>query len=139
MQGKYTKDSAIYTDGLAQRLAEVIHAATTAILKHRAQSELIDVGGQESPLVNEVAISSHWTLKSVWTFKRLRHINLQELAAVLRLATDLVKLKKPLRAVALVDSIVTRGAVSKGRSSSRAISSVLKRPSHTFCWFVVWT
>ena len=132
VQGKYTKESAIYTDGLAQRLAKVIHTATTAILKHRAQSELIDVGGQESPLVHEVAISSQWTLKSVWTFKRLRHINLQELASVLRLATDLVKLKKPLRAVALVDSIVTRGAVSKGRSSSRAISSVLKRLCSTF-------
>lgn len=132
VQGKYTKDSAIYTDGLAQRLAEVIHTATVTILKSRAQSELLDTGGQESALVNEVAISSHWTLKSVWTFKRLRHINLQELASVLRLATDLVKLKKPLRAVALVDSIVTRGAVSKGRSSSRAISSVLRRLCSTF-------
>jgi len=95
VQGKYTKDSAIYTDGLAQRLAEVIHAATVAILKCRAQSELIDVGGQESALVNDVAISSHWTLRSVWTFKRLRHINLQELAAVLRLATDLEAKETP--------------------------------------------
>lgn len=64
--------------------------------------------------------------------KKLRHINLQELASVLRLATDLVELKRPLRAVALVDSVVTRGAVSKGRSSSRAIASVLKRLCSTF-------
>ena len=132
VQGKYTKDSAIYTDGLAERLAQVIFAASCAVLKFRAQSELIDVSGQESILVNDVAIASQWNLRSVWTFKKLRHINLQELAAVLRLATDLVKQKKPMRAVALVDSIVTRGAVSKGRSSSRAIASVLRRLCSTF-------
>ena len=132
VQGKHTKDSAIYTDGLAERLAEVIFAASCAVLKFRAQSELIDVSGQESIFVNDVAIASQWSLKSVWTFKKLRHINLQELAAVLRLATDLVKQKKSMRAVALVDSIVTRGAVSKGRSSSRAIASVLRRLCSTF-------
>ena len=132
VQGKYTKGSAIYTDALAQRLAEVMHAAILAIIQKRARDELIDVSGQESALVNEVAISSQWKWNSCWTFKKLRHINLQELSAVLRLSTDLVKLKKPMRFVALVDSIVVRGAVSKGRSSSRAISSVLKRLCSTF-------
>ena len=61
------------------------------------------------------------------TFRKLRHINLQEISAVLRLATDLVKQRKAIRFVALVDSIVTRGAISKGRSSSRAIASLLRR------------
>ena len=129
---KFTKDSAIYTDALAERLAEVIHAASLTVLKSRARDELIDVSGQESIFVNEVAISSQWTLESEWTFKKLRHINLQEMASVLRLSTDLVKLRKPIRFVTLVDSIVVRGAVSKGRSSSRAIASVLRRLCSTF-------
>ena len=132
VQGKFTKGSAIYTDALAHRLAVVLHSASLAVLESRARDELIDIRGQESPLVNEIAISSHWSLKSVWTFKKLRHINLQELSAFLRLSTDLVKVRKPLRFVALVDSIVVRGAVSKGRSSSRAITSVLRRLCSTF-------
>ena len=132
VQGKYTKGSAVYTDALAFRLAEVMHAAVLAVIQKRARDELIDVKGQESVLVNEVAISSQWKWNSCWTFKKLRHINLQELSAFLRLSTDLVKLRKPLRFVTLVDSIVVRGAVSKGRSSSRAISSVLKRLCSTF-------
>ena len=127
VQGKYTKGSAIYTDELAKSLADVMYHATVAVLKERARDELIDVGGQESVFVNEVAIASQWILKSVWPFRKLRHINLQEISAVLRLATDLVKLRKPVRAVALVDSIVARGAISKGRSSSRAIASLLRR------------
>ena len=127
VQGKYTKKSAVYTDALAERLAEVLHKAMIAISESRAQDELIDVKGQESVFVNEVAISSRWQLDSVWTFRKLRHINLQEISAVLRLATDLVKQRKAIRFVALVDSIVTRGAVSKGRSSSRAIASLLRR------------
>ncbi len=132
VQGKYTKGSAIYTDALAQRLAEVMHAAILAVIQKRARDELIDVRGQESALVNEVAISSQWKWNSCWTFKKLRRINLQALSTVLRLSTDLVRLKKPMRFVALVDSIVVRGAVSKGRSSSRAISAVLKRLCSTF-------
>ena len=132
VQGKFTEGSAIYTDALAERLAEVIHAAALSVLESRARDELLDVGGQENLLVNDVAVSSRWTLKSDWTFKKLRHINLQELAAVLRLSTDLVKLRRPVRFVALVDSIVVRGAVSKGRSSSRAIVSVLRRLCSTF-------
>ena len=132
VQGKFTKGSAIYTDALAERLAEVIYAATLSVLESRARDELFDVGGQENLLVNDVAVSSQWVLKSDWTFKKLRHINLQELAAVLRLSTDLVKLRRSVRFVALVDSIVVRGAVSKGRSSSRALSSVLRRLCSTF-------
>ena len=58
VQGQYTKKSAVYTDALAERLAEVIHNAMVAISESRARDELIDVSGQESVFVNEVAIKS---------------------------------------------------------------------------------
>ena len=43
------------------------------------------------------------------------------------LVNVLGRLRKPVGAVALVDSYVVRGATSKGRSSSRALSTVLRR------------
>lgn len=87
----------------------------------------LEIAGLENQLVNEASLSSSWKVHSSWSFKRQSHINILEEASLLRLANSLARVKKPLRVVALVDSFVVRGATSKGRSSSKALSAVLRR------------
>ena len=70
VEGALTKDSAVYTDELAETLAKVLGEA---ILRRReAEAELYDgrKEGLESLLANDVAISSSWTLEKVWPFKQ---------------------------------------------------------------------
>lgn len=93
------------------------------------ESDCIDTKGLENQLVNYVAISSEWKVHASWAFKRPSHINLLELRPLLRLVSDLVKQRKSVRFVALVDSLVTRGAFGKGRSSSYAVASILRQIS----------
>ncbi len=127
VQGAYTKLSATYTDLLAQALARDFVCAFESLLLEDVESDDVDVKGMENQLVNDVAISSSWKVQSSWIFKKPSHINLLELKSLLRLFSDLVKRKRSLRFVAFVDSIVTRGAVAKGRSSSFAVASILRQ------------
>ena len=66
-------------------------------------------------------------LERVWPFKKQSHINLKELAAVQKLIYDLSRRHSGRRIVDFVDSYVVRCAISKGRSSSRAIGAMLRR------------
>ena len=84
VQGSLTKASAVYTDGLAEALANVF---TSAILAKREPIEEDENyrGGNENLLVNEVAKNLHWQEMMVWDCKPGRHINLLEPSAVERL------------------------------------------------------
>ncbi len=126
VQGSLTKSSAVYTDGLAEGLANVF---ISAILAKREPTEDDENyrGGSENLLVNEVSKSLHWQEMMVWDCKPGRHINLLELGAVERLIERLSRRACSQRLVVLVDSIVVRGCVSKGRSSSRALTFLLRR------------
>ena len=131
IEGAYTKASATYVPDLVSALADSFEEAILAVKdKHRAALSL-DVAGLENQLVNEVALSSPWRIHSSWTFKKQSHINILEEASILRLVNFLSRCRKPIRAVALVDSFVVRGATSKGRSSSRALSAILRRVGAT--------
>lgn len=68
-----------------------------------------------------------WEVVSSWTFRKESHINILEMASMLRLAGKLAQKCTPMRVVNLVDSYVCRCAASKGRSSSKALSTVLRR------------
>ena len=127
VQGAYTKKSATYTDLLAKALAQDFADTFESMLSFHLESDCGDPKGLENQLVNEIAISSAWDVEASWAFKRPSHINLLELRSLLRLVMDLVKGKRALRFVAFVDSIVTRGAFSKGRSSSYAVASLLRQ------------
>ena len=61
-------------------------------------------------LTNDVAVSSDWELEDVWSWKRPAHINILEAAA----------------AFYLVDSHVSRSAISKGRSASNPLKGMMK-------------
>ena len=127
VQGVYTKSSAIYVEPLARGIALCIHEALK-IVKRKMQSDLeLEVRGLESQLVNEVIQTSHWQVRSSWTFKKQSHINILEMASVLRLANKMAEKCVPLRLVNCVDSYVTRCAASKGRTSSCGLTPVLRR------------
>ena len=126
VQGQYTKKSATYTPALAGALADDL---TEAILAKR-RANLDDgprVDGLEDQLVNEVMKSSSWELVSSWPVRKDTHINLLEVEAVCKLCSKLAMQGGDVRAPIIVDSNVTKGSTSKGRSPSRAISSLLRR------------
>eukprot|EP00438_Fugacium_kawagutii_P013675 Skav213148 [mRNA] locus=scaffold107:610791:614535:- [translate_table: standard] len=127
VQGAYTKKSASYTPKLALAFAKTIGDAIIALEHYDSELEGLEVQGLESQLVNELAISSSWSVESSWTFDRVCHINLLELSVVLRLVTRLARSSASMRVLVLVDSNVVRCAASKGRSSSRALSRLLTK------------
>ncbi|CAL1144812.1 unnamed protein product [Cladocopium goreaui] len=101
------------------------------VRRRRAEALDVDISGLENQLVNEAALASKWEVLKSWNFRKQSHINILEEAAVLRLVNFLATYRRPLRASALVDSFVVRGATSKGRSSSRGLSTILRRVGAT--------
>ena len=127
IQGIYTKGSAIYTPALAEQLAMVFK---TAIIRAKdvVQADLgIDVKGLENQLVNEIVVSSAWKEEGCWTFRKESHINILEMASLLRLVQKLSDRCCALRVVGMVDSHVTKGAASKGRTASLGLGAILRR------------
>lgn len=127
IQGSYTKTSATYVDDLARTLAFVLSAGISKRKKMLSKFEEIKVKGLESQTVNSFAMSLPWKVQDVWAFKRLCHINILEFSVLGRVATRLASLGKSLRVTSLVDSFVVSAAASKGRTSSRGLSPVLRR------------
>lgn len=126
VEGSLTKASATYVPELARALAMDFKAAILEA-QHRRSSDL-DVAGLENMAVNHLALSLDWEEVSAWKFKRPMHINLLETKSVERLIEDEVSaLRGDQRMISLIDSNVARCALSKGRSSSFALSSVLRR------------
>ena len=125
--GAYTKASATYVDGLAERLAFVLSAG---IKRHHATVADLNDGdsrGLESQVVNSLALCSEWKAEDSWTFKKSSHINILEMAVLGRLAKDLASRGTSLRVVSMADSFVVAAAVSKGRTSSLGLGPVLRR------------
>ena len=127
IQGSFTKSSATYVDGLARQLASVLGEG---VRKRKAIVEAFDdveVKGLESQIINSIALSSSWKVNESWNFKKLCHINILEFAVLGRLASRLASLGKSLRVTSIADSFVVSAAASKGRTSSRGLSPVLRR------------
>ena len=127
VEGSYTKNSATYVPRLAEALAEAMIIGIRRIEAFQDGLALGKVEGLENQLINELSLALPWTLDSVWTYRVSAHINVLELAAVVRLVSRLVTKGICLRVVILVDSNVVRCAASKGRSSSKALTKALVR------------
>ena len=126
--GVYTKASAIYTPELAAALAWALRHSIEAIKSKRAAEEDLSVEGLENQMINEIMLANDWKVVESWRFKKESHINILELKAVERLVERQAR-AGPSRFLGLVDSNVARCALGKGRSASRALSSVLRRIS----------
>eukprot|EP00438_Fugacium_kawagutii_P005252 Skav228634 [mRNA] locus=scaffold204:32195:36586:+ [translate_table: standard] len=127
VQGAYTKASATYVPALSLELARSISLAMMAKEELAEEDDSIEVAGLENLLVNEAAVTEDWEELYAWSFKRKSHINILELSSLLRLVIHLAKVGAHQRVVALADSAVVRGAVSKGGTSSRGLSAVLRK------------
>ena len=126
VEGKYTKASATYVPELSKQLAEVMKRGIDRVRGYRDSCGPLSKG-LENLLANEVLVSSKWELEKVWDFKGHHHINLLEMSVVERLCSSLASKKRCQRIITFVDSNVVRCAVSKGRSSARALQPPLRR------------
>ena len=88
IQGSYTKESAVYVDGLARALASVLVESARAIDRSEEEELALEVRGLENQLVNEVAICAPWKVESSWSFRKHSHINILEEAALLESAWE---------------------------------------------------
>ena len=127
IQGSFTKSSATYVDDLAFCLAGVLKKGIEKRKASLRDIDSLEVKGLESQFVNSLALSLPWRVHESWTFKKLCHINILEFSVLGRLAVHLASLGKSLRVTSLVDSFVVSAAASKGRTSSRGLSPVLRR------------
>ena len=129
IQGKFTKPSVAYCEGLAKALANVF-AMHLALEVRR-----IKVDGLEDVLTNDVLLSCKWEVVSSWPWRGSSHINLLEVASVLRSYEEEAKTGGDSRFVDCVDSNVELCALTRRRSSSNALRFFLSK--HTCCGF--WT
>ena len=125
IEGKYTKDSAIYTPEMARHLAG---AYVAALRKLRAEDRLEQPKlGKESCVINDLLVAKEWTLRRAWVWKKKAHINIYEASVVCSLLKELVKEEPDSKTNILVDSQVALGSVNKGRSSATSLQPVLQR------------
>ena len=126
IQGKFTKGSAAYCDGLALALAETFH---DHLLRRDAaeRAAYLRTDGLEDVVSNDVALSYEWATEDAWRWKGKSHINILESAATLRLMRRLAKEGGDLRAVYLGDSHVSRSSLARGRTSSNAMRPALRQ------------
>lgn len=124
IEGKYTRPSATYCDGLAHELALVFKANLDRLQLAIDGSDL-NAAGLEDPMTNDVALGFEWKAEDSWRWKGCSHINVLETASTLRLMRRLAKDGGDRRATYLGDSHVSRSCMAKGRTSSLALRPLL--------------
>ena len=128
IEGRFTKASAVYTEGVAMHFAKAFSKALKIIACEEIEEEVFDgPAGKESLLVNDLLRSGDWKLARSWAWKTKSHINLLEMNVVLSLQKQKLQSGISDRHCILLDSLVSKGAFAKGRSSSRALQAVLQR------------
>ena len=128
IQGKFTKPSATYCDGLARALARVF-AHHISYRDQFVEKHNLRIDGLEDVLTNEILLSSPWEVVSEWNWKGSSHINILESASALRAYEAEAIRGGDIRFVSLIDSNVALCALARGRSSSTAFRFLLKRAS----------
>ena len=126
IQGSLTKPSAVYTDALAVHFAECFVKALQKLPKDEAP-ESGCCQPIESVLVNDLLRSFTWEVERDWFFKTKVHINLLETSVVVSLTKQLLVESPGFRLCVLLDSAVAKGALAKGRSSSRGLQPLLQK------------
>ena len=125
VEGKYTKDSAVYVEALGRHLAVGFYKALR--LSYLEAENEVRVAGLESAVANDLLVSASWELGKVWNWRRPRHINVQEVDASVSAMEDATLRYEDCRQCFLVDSKVAQGALAKGRSSAFSLQPSLKK------------
>ena len=124
IEGRWTKGSAVYTDELGRHLAL---GFARALRLDFADDDNFEVSGFESPVINDIMDFSHWTLGKCWDWAKQAHINVYETEASVAALCEASSSHPHSRTCFVVDSLVAKGALAKGRSSSRKLQPALKR------------
>ena len=125
IEGKWTKDSAVYVPALAEHLARAFAKALRR--KIHTEAATVDVKGLESVVCNDVLSTGAWRTELVWHWRSPAHINVLESSAFVTLLRLLCKQGGDLRFTVLLDSQVAKCSHAKGRSSARALRPTLKK------------
>ena len=112
IQGKYTKDSAIYTPELGLHLALAFRHALRGLVVDDNDGPTCE--GLESLVVNDLMCTNEWRVEKAWTWKRPSHINVLETSAGLAVLSHVATLKPHCRFVSCLDSSVARERWQKG-------------------------
>ena len=124
IEGRYTKQSAIYTVQLARHLAQAFARALRTLA---LEEDGITTVGKESVVVNDVLHCSKWWVVRCWSWRARSHINVLEVGAVCSLLKDSVGCRPDSRFSVLCDSQVAKCSLAKGRSSAHSLKPVLCR------------
>ena len=125
IEGAYTRPSAIYTWDLAKHVAK--HFARALLAQRGHDDDAAPTTGIESALVNDLLASSHWQHGKTWRWKRNSHINVLEANGGLAVLKDAAEVSQSCRINCLLDSRVAKGALAKGRTSSKTLTVACKR------------
>ena len=120
IEGKYTRDSAMYTPELAMHFAKGFARGLRKMRLEEAVGEVPEARKKESLLVNDVLLAARWRTVRSWFWKGRSH-NLLETGVVVSLQKQLLAEGSSGRYVALMDSSVGKGALAKGRRRSASI------------------
>eukprot|EP00438_Fugacium_kawagutii_P001143 Skav218134 [mRNA] locus=scaffold759:371388:377624:- [translate_table: standard] len=126
VEGKYTKASAVYHEGLADHIA--LHLARA--LRKSSCGSIKEDGykrGFESIILNDVLLQAGWSVEGAWEWKSVCHINVLESRSFVALLMDKLLAGGGVRFVCLLDSQVAKGALAKGRSSAWSLRTSLLR------------
>ena len=126
VQGSFTKATAVYTDLLAKRFADVFEEA---IRKKRSRKMVLEpkTEGLESLVSNACALSADWKEEKSWRWKKSPHINILEASAYARLIYFAASEFPRTRFAVGLDSNVAMSAIIKGRTPSYSMRPVLRR------------
>lgn len=83
IEGKWTKNSAIYVPALAKHFALSIADALRRV--QSVESCIIDVRGLESVVCNDVLSTGSWEVDLAWRWRSPAHINVLESSAFVSL------------------------------------------------------
>ena len=123
IEGKYTKDSAVYHPGLAAFLAQKIALA----LQRKETPDDQEKVCIESAVINDIWSQGGWNVEASWEWKRPAHINIFESRSLVELFKDVTIKGGDRRLAVLLDSRVAKGAHAKGRSSALSLRPSLLR------------
>ena len=84
VEGRFTKDSAIYPEALAREIA-ISFCNFVAEARSAARAEAPPCSGLESPIINDLLAGRQWSVDAVWRWKRKEHINLLETRGLITL------------------------------------------------------
>lgn len=125
IEGKLTKPSAVYTDGVAQHFANAFEKALRRQLVPKIEER--EIRRTQNLVVNDILRSCPWEVGRSWFWKTKVHINLLEVSVAVSLMKQMMQESPDCRFSLLLDSAVAKGALSKGRSSSRGLQPLLRR------------